>query len=93
MYEPTPINTSGIELPASLDPLIEKLSAHNHDIWAQGRIAEGWTWGEKRDDAARKHPDLVPYAQLPEGEKQYDRNSVLESLKAIVALGYQITNP
>jgi hypothetical protein len=90
MYRPQLIDTSSVELPGELEDLIEKLAAHNHDIWAQGRIAEGWTWGRQRDDTAKNHPDLVPYADLSEGEKQYDRNSVIETLKAIVALGYDI---
>ena len=90
MYKPEPIDTRGIELPADLEPLIEQLAEHNHDVWGKGRIAEGWTWGEQRDDAAKKHPDLVPYGDLSESEKQYDRNSVTETLKAIAALGYQI---
>lgn len=93
MYEPNPIDTSGVSLPEQLHELVEILAEHNHDIWARQRMAEGWRWGEQRDDAKKLHPDLVPYADLTEGEKQYDRNSVLESLKAILALGYTITPP
>ena len=89
-YEPKPIDTKSEVLPPSLNDLVEKLAAHNHDIWAKGRIAEGWTWGPNRDDAAKKHPDLVPYDELSEGEKQYDRNSVIETLKAILAEKYRI---
>ena len=69
--------------------LTERLAENAHDIWAARRMAEGWTCGPKRDDAAKKHPDLVPYADLPESEKQYDRNAAMETLKAIVALGYR----
>jgi hypothetical protein len=90
MYQPKPIDTGGVELPGDLEPLIEKLAAHNHDIWALGRIGEGWTWGSQRNDQSKEHPDLVPYEELTESEKQYDRNSVVEVLKAIVALGYQV---
>ena len=90
MYVPQPIDTTRITLPESLDQLVEHLAEHNHDIWAKQRIADGWTWGPKRDDGAKHHPDLIPYADLSDGEKQYDRNSVIETLKAIVALGYGI---
>ena len=90
MYVPQPIDTTRITLPESLDQLVEHLAEHNHDIWAKQRIADGWTWGPKRDDGAKQHPDLIPYADLSDGEKQYDRNSVIETLKAIVALGYGI---
>ena len=89
-YDPKPIDTSGSDLPTSLALLIERLAESNHDIWAQQRIADGWTWGPTRNDNTRKHPDLVPYADLSDAEKQYDRNSVVETLKAIVALGYRI---
>ena len=92
-YEPNPIDTSEVSLPDGLTELIERLAENNHDIWASQRIAEGWTYGPKRDDAAKKHPDLVPYSELPESEKEYDRNSVAETLKAVIALGYDIRNP
>jgi RyR domain-containing protein len=56
MYQPQPIDTSGVELPASITPLIERLAEHNHDIWARGRIAEGWTVGSQCDDRQKQHP-------------------------------------
>lgn len=80
-------------MPPGVAELLEKLAVHNHDVWARQRIADGWTWGPRRDDAAKQHPCLVPYDELPESEKQYDRNTALEALKAIVALGYQIVKP
>ena len=87
-YIPRPIDTSDISLPSELEPLVEKLATSNHDIWAQGRIAEGWTHGPGRDDTAKTHPDLVPYEELSESEKEYDRRSVIETLMAILVLGY-----
>lgn len=89
-YVPQPLKTQGIELPAAIAPLVEQLAEHNHDIWARQRLAEGWTWGPQRDDAKKTHPGLVPYAQLAESERQYDRNTAIEVLKAIVTLGYEI---
>lgn len=89
-YKPTPINTDTVKLSDDLTPLLEKLAEHNHDVWSQGRIDEGWTHGAQRDDSAKTHPDLVPYGDLTESEKEYDRNSVRETLKAIVALGFKI---
>lgn len=90
MYQPKPIDTTHVQLPESIGELIERLAENNHDIWARQRMAEGWTYGPRRDDATKKHPDLVPYDQLPESERAYDRNTVIEALKAIVALGYRI---
>jgi RyR domain-containing protein len=90
-YKPTPISSSaGVSLSPDILELTELLARNAHEIWAQQRLAEGWTYGERRDDAARKHPCLVPYEDLPESEKQYDRNAAIETLKAILALGYRI---
>jgi len=89
-YIPRPIDTSGVDIGADLLALTERLAEHSHDTWAQQRIAEGWTYGPRRDDAAKQHSDLVPYAELPDSEKEYDRKVALGTLKAIVALGYRI---
>src|SRR5690349_18015984 len=89
-YKPSPIDTSGVVLPADLVELTERLAEHTHDVWAAQRATEGWTWGPERDDARKLHPDLVPYSELSESEKEYDRRTALETLKAIVALGYRI---
>ena len=92
-YQPKPIDTSGVELPQDLRELTEKLAEHAHDLWSLARLAEGWTYGPRRDDDAKRHPDLLPYAQLPDSEREYDRGAVLGTLKAILALGYRIDRP
>jgi RyR domain len=89
-YEPRPIDTSNVKLSEPLLQLTEQLAENAHDNWARRRLSEGWTWGPARDDAAKKHPDLVPYGELSEEEKQYDRDTAMETLRAILALGYQI---
>jgi RyR domain len=93
LYQPKPIDTSSITLPQDLSDLTERLAENAHDNWAKQRMADGWTHGSKRDDAKKEHPCLVPYAELPESEKQYDRNAAMETLKAIFALGYRIEPP
>jgi len=90
-YIPTPVDISNIELPQELMDLAEYISKNVHDVWAQNRLNEGWTYGEKRDDKLRQTPCLVPYEDLPEEEKAYDRNTALSTLKYIVSLGFQIT--
>lgn len=89
-YQPQPLDTSNIELPAEILALREVLAGNAHEVWAAQRVADGWTWGAERDDTRKKHPCLVPYADLPESEKAYDRNAAMETLKAIRAAGYQI---
>ena len=90
-YQPRPIDTNHVVLSDDLLELVERLAAHNHDIWAAQRIAEGWKFGTERNDSKREHPDLIAYSDLPESEKVYDRNAVKSTLQAIVALGYQIS--
>lgn len=87
MYEPKPIDTSGVEIGGPLEVLTETLAENTHDNWAALRIAQGWTWGNKRDDDAKLHPDLVPYADLAESEKEYDRATAMETVKVLVKLG------
>ena len=92
-YRPSPIETSGVALPPELDALTERLAEHVHDLWALGRMAENWTWGEHRSDEARTHPCLVPYARLSDGEKEYDRTTARKTLLAVIALGYRVIPP
>jgi hypothetical protein len=92
-YEPKPIDTSGVVLPGDLTDLMERLAENSHDIWAKQRIAEGWRQGPERKDDVKTHPDLVPYGELSESEKDYDRITVAATLKAIVVLGYEIGKP
>jgi RyR domain len=92
-YEPRPIDTAKVQLSEQLLQLTEELAENAHDNWARRRLSEGWTWGPVRDDAAKKHPDLVPYGDLPESERHYDRDTAMETLKAIIALGYRIEPP
>jgi ryanodine receptor 2 len=90
-YKPNPIDTSDIQLPDELTPLLEAMAKNVHEIWAQERINQGWTYGEKRDDSKRHHPCLIAYEELPEEEKVYDRNTSVETLKLILKLGFKIT--
>lgn len=90
LYKPNPIDTSKIELPDELLELTEAIAENVHENWFVGRIAEGWTYGESRDDKKKTTPCLIPYSELPDTEKEYDRVTALETLKLIVALGYTV---
>ena len=90
MYKPNPIDTEKVELPKDLLELTEQIAENVHENWAVGRIAEGWTYGETRDDKKKTTPCLVPYSELSDSEKEYDRVTALQTLKLIVALGYKI---
>lgn len=91
-YNPQPINVEDIDLDADLEELTEAIAENAHDIWARARMDEGWTYGPLRDDAKMQHPDLVPYSQLPESEKEYDRLMAMNTLRLVRRLGYKIIN-
>lgn len=85
------MDTSDVQLPQELNELVEKMARNVHEVWAQSRISQGWTWGPERSDALKHHPCLVPYEDLPEVEKAYDRDTALGTLKLICKLGFKIT--
>lgn len=89
-YKPKPVDTSKVKLDREVLRLTELLAENAHDTWASRRLAEGWRYGHKRDETQKEHPCLVPYRELPQSEKEYDRHTAMETLKAIVALGFSI---
>ena len=89
-YSPSLMDLRQVELPDDIDALREALAENSHDRWAIERQSEGWTYGPKRDDAKLESPDMVPYSQLPESEKQYDRLMAVDTLKLLISLGYKI---
>ena len=91
LYTPQPIDTSEILIPTELEPLVEVMAKNVHEVWAKERIIQGWTYGEYRDDIKKHHPCLVPYEELSEDEKKYDRNTSQETLKLIIKLGFSIS--
>lgn len=90
-YTPQPIDTKDVVLPRELMMLAESIAKNVHEVWAAGRLADGWTYGEKRNDALKQHPCLVPYEELSEEEREYDRQTSQETLKMIVKMGWKIT--
>ena len=91
-YKPKIVDTSSIKLPEQLMLLAEQMAENVHEIWAATRIEQGWIYGPERNDTLKHHPCLVPYSELPEEEKVYDRNTSIETLKFILAKGWKISN-
>ena len=89
-YVPQPMDTSDIQLPEELNVLIEQMAKNVHEVWAQSRMTQGWSYGEERNDILKQHPCLIPYEELPEVEKAYDRDTALGTLKLISKLGFKI---
>lgn len=92
-YNPKPIDTSRITLDDQILELAELLAENAHDVWAVERRSQGWRYGPQRNDRTKEHPCLVPYSELTESEKVFDRGTALETLKAICALGFEIRKP
>ena len=90
-YTPQPIDTTGVELPKELEQLVEQMSKNVHEVWSETRISQGWKYGEERNDEQKTHPCLVPYEELPEEEKEYDRNTCIGTLKLILKFGFKIS--
>lgn len=90
MYQPKPIDTSDVVLSEALNELLETLAFNTHEVWSQQRLKDGWRYGAERNDKEKLHPGLVPYEELTEVEKDYDRNTSREALKAIIAAGFTI---
>lgn len=89
-YLPRPVDLSHVNLPEDLKELCEAMAENAHDAWAMERQSEGWTYGPKRDDNLLQTPDMRPYGELPETEKQYDRIMATSTIKLLIALGYKI---
>lgn len=89
-YTPQPADLTKVKLPEELRPLAEAMARNVHEVWAATRMAQGWSYGPQRDDAAKRHPCLVPYEDLPEEEKVYDRNTSIETLKFILSKGFAL---
>lgn len=92
-YVPHPIDTSDVRLPEQLEELTERLAENVHENWARGRVEDGWVYGPVRDDQKKMTPCLVPYSQLPERERDFDRHTALETVRLILKLGYTIICP
>ena len=90
MYKPQPIDTSDVKLPIELEVLVEEMSKNVHEVWAETRLCQGWTYGEQRNDELKTHPCLIPYEELPEEEKEYARKTSIGTLKLILKLGFTI---
>lgn len=90
IYTPQPVDTTDVVLPVELEQLVEEMSKNVHEVWAETRIKQGWTYGEQRNDELKTHPCLVPYEDLSEEEKEYDRNTSIGTLKLIMKLGFKI---
>lgn len=90
VYEPSPISLDDVILSDDLAELQEAIAENAHEIWAKARTDQGWTYGPERNDVQKETPDMIPYCNLPESEKLYDREMAMQTLKLVKKLGFEI---
>ena len=90
IYDPSPIGLDDVSLSDDLNELQEAIAENAHEIWAKNRREQGWTYGPERNDQKKETPDMVPYCNLPESEKLYDREMAMQTLKLVKKLGFEI---
>ena len=90
IYEPSPIGLDDVELSEDLSELQEAIAENAHEIWAKNRRDQGWSYGPERNDQKKETPDMIPYCNLPETEKLYDREMAMQTLKLVKKLGFEI---
>lgn len=92
-YVPQPVDTSAVVIDDRLMQLCERLSENCHDVWAVGKMKQGFVYGEVTDNEAKTHKDLKPYGELSETAKDYDRNTSIETIRLLIALGWTLIPP
>ena len=68
----------------------ERLAEAEHDGWMRQREKNGWQHGLVRDDDLKIYNLLVPYGQLPEHEKNKDRDTVTGYAQQLPKVGYRL---
>ena len=89
-YVPNPINVDDVVLPKEVENLTEYIAENAHEEWAKGKIKDGWVYGPKRDEKKKQSFDLIPYCELLDSEKEYDRKMAMNTLRVLYKLGYKI---
>lgn len=89
-YHPHPINVDDVDLDDELMELTEAIAENAHEVWGLNRYNEGWRYGKKRNDDLKLHPDMIPYSELSETEKQYDRALAMNTICLVKKLGFNI---
>lgn len=92
-YKPNPIDTSEVILPEGVLEIVEYLAKNTHEVWASGKMKEGYRYGTENSIVEKTHSSLVPYEELSESEKDFDRNTLLETIKLLLKMGYVIEKP
>lgn len=78
-------------LPAELNALVDTMASKTHEAWCDGKRAAGYNYGEITSDEAKTHQLLVPFADLPEENKDESRRNARTSIQLILRAGCTIS--
>lgn len=90
VYVPQPIDVSDVVLPREIKELTEYIAENTHEEWARVRIKAGWAYAPKNNKRMKLNKNLIPYCELLDCEKEYDRKMAMHTLRVLYKLGYSI---
>jgi hypothetical protein len=70
---------------------IERMAELEHGRWNVERLRNGWRSGKPRDDEKKIHDCLVPWSELPENIRDYDRHGVSAFPEILAKAGLEIS--
>ena len=76
-----------------MEPVIEFCARNFHEVWVTDKLDKGWTWGAERDNVEKRHPSLVSWLHLQDGDKAYNRKAARNMFKMTQKLGYVVVMP
>ena len=71
---------------------IDIMARAEHEGWMAEKLKNDWIKGDIKNDQLKLHPSLVDYYDLPESEKEKDRNSIREYKGLIEEAGFDIVS-
>ena len=69
---------------------VEIMAGNGHKRWCQHRKQDGWVHGPEKDAVKKTNPDLLPWDELPEDEKEMNRRFVCGLPRSLARAGIQI---
>ncbi|MEQ1905085.1 MAG: RyR domain-containing protein, partial [Pirellulaceae bacterium] len=69
---------------------LEILAEMEHERWVSEKLQSGWRYAQSRDDSKKLHTDLVPWVNLPDPTKAYDRNTIKAIPDVLANAGYRL---
>lgn len=86
-FNPIPLPIDAVMADPRLRSAVEAVAESIHDAWAAKRLSQGWEFGQATDRSEKKHASLVPYNELPEPERDIDRQVAATVIAGLIRLG------